>query len=298
MSDSRMSGSPGSKLRRLIADPGSQLVISSYDPLSARIAEAAGFPILHLSGYCAAASYAGLPDVGLLTLAEIVDTCRRICEVTSNPVFADADTGYGGLTNVRRTIRLFESAGAAGVHLEDQADPKRCGHMAGKLLVSSELMCAKIETALEARRDDDFVIVARTDAVAVSGLDAALDRAAAYCEAGADMILVDAPESVEDVERIARELPVPLMFDWAHGGATPPISRAYLEELGYKLIVFPDVIHVVHRSLDRFHKSMLHADSLIDDEAACTSFDDFNAFLDLEFWTTVDDRGREAQQSA
>jgi 2-methylisocitrate lyase-like PEP mutase family enzyme len=298
MDDSRIAaGTPASKLRRLIAEPGSQLVVSSYDPMSARIAEAAGFPVLHLSGYCAAASYAGLPDVGLLTLTEIVDTCRRICEVTSRPVFADADTGYGGLTNVRRTIRLFESAGAAGVHLEDQADPKRCGHMAGKLLVSSELMCAKIETALEARRDDDFVVVARTDAIAVDGLDAALERAVAYCDAGADMILVDAPESVEDVERIARELQVPLMFDWAHGGATPPISRAHLEELGYKLIVFPDIIHVVHRSLDQFHRAVLEADTLVDVEAAFTSFEDFNAFLDLEFWTTVDDRGREAQSA-
>jgi 2-methylisocitrate lyase-like PEP mutase family enzyme len=210
-------------------------------------------------------------------------------------MLADADTGYGGLVNVRRTIRLFESSGAAGVHLEDQADPKRCGHMAGKLLVSTETMCDKIKTALEARRDEDFLIVARTDAVAVEGLGAALDRAGRYCDAGAEMILVDAPESVEDVERIAREVPGPLMFDWAHVGATPPVARSRLEELGYKLILFPDVIHVVHRALDQFHQAVLDADAIGDLEDSFTSFGDFSAFLELDFWTKIDGRDREEQ---
>lgn len=292
-------GTPSARLRGILDDGRSHLMVSAYDCLTARISEAAGLEVLHVSGYCASAARAGVPDVGLLSMTELVDVCARICEAVEQPVIADADTGFGGPTNVRRTVRMFESAGAAGIHIEDQSDPKRCGHMSGKALIPTRDMQVKIVAALDARRDDDFVIIARTDAIAVEGIDAALERAAGYCAAGADMVLVDAPESVEQIERIAAEVPAPLVFDWAHGGVTPPVSRTYLDGLGYKLIVFPDIVHVVHQALARFHASMIAADTLDDVAAHFTSFDDFNAFVGLPAWEeaersairVVDERG-------
>jgi 2,3-dimethylmalate lyase len=282
------------RLRELVGDGRSHLVVSAYDAFSARIAESAGSEILHLSGYGASASLVGLPDIGLLTVTEITEVSSHISAVTDRPLIVDADTGYGGLTNVHRTVRLLESTGAAGLHLEDQADPKRCGHMKGKRLIPSGEMAAKIEAAVNARRDDDFVIIARTDAIAVEGFEAALERAQKYLDAGADMLLVDAPETVEQIEDTASRLEAPLVFDWAYGGATPSVSRKWLEQLGYCLIIFPDIIQVTHKALATFHAAIGRADSLDDLAPTFTPFDEFNDFLGLGEWASVEDRFAES----
>ena len=193
-------------LRSTLGDGRSRLVVSAYDALTARVAEAAGFEILHVTGFGSAAAITGGPDIGLVTMTEMVETTRRICDAVERPVIADADCGYGNPLNVMRTVRALEAAGAAGLHLEDQVTPKRCGHMAGKAVIPAAEMVAKVAAAVDARGDPDFVIIARTDARAPEGLDAALERAHAYSAAGADVLFVEAPESVEEIQRIATEL--------------------------------------------------------------------------------------------
>jgi 2-methylisocitrate lyase-like PEP mutase family enzyme len=277
-------------LRKYLADGESRLMVSAYDALTARVAEEAGFEVLHLTGFGASAALAGTPDIGLLSLTEMVEACRRICDATERPVIADADTGHGNPLNVRRTIREFEAAGAAGVHLEDQVAPKRCGHMAGKSVIPARDMVAKIKAAVDARRDDAFVIMARTDARAVDGLDAALERAALYVEAGADMIFVEAPRSEEEIERIAREVSVPQLFNWTFGALTPHLDRARLAELGFELVLFSDIASVVHHGLTAFHARLAAAESLDEIADAITPFDDFNAFVGLPEWRALEQR--------
>jgi len=277
-------------LREYLADGESRLMVSAYDALTARVAEEAGFEVLHLTGFGASAALAGTPDIGLLSLTEMVEACRRICDATARPVIADADTGHGNPLNVRRTIREFEAAGAAGVHLEDQVAPKRCGHMAGKSVIPARDMVAKIKAAVDARRDDTFVIMARTDARAVDGLDAALERAALYVEAGADMIFVEAPRSEEEIERIAREVSVPQLFNWTFGALTPHLDRARLAELGFELVLFSDIASVVHHGLTAFHARLAAAESLDEIADAITPFDDFNAFVGLPEWRALEQR--------
>src|SRR4051812_10205684 len=178
-----------------------------------------------MTGFGTTASLAGRPDVGLLTGTEMVDNARRIAAAVDVPVIADADTGYGNAINVVRTVQSYEQAGVAGVHLEDQVMPKKCGHMSGKAVIGVDEMIGKIRAAIAARRDPDFVVIARTDAAAVEGLDAALERARAYAAAGADLLFVEAPTSEDDIARVARELAgvAPLVFNWAEGGRTPPL---------------------------------------------------------------------------
>jgi 2-methylisocitrate lyase-like PEP mutase family enzyme len=277
-------------LRKYLADGESRLMVSAYDALTARVAEEAGFEVLHLTGFGASAALAGTPDIGLLSLTEMVEACRRICDATERPVIADADTGHGNPLNVRRTICEFEAAGAAGVHLEDQVAPKRCGHMAGKSVIPARDMVAKIKAAVDARRDDAFVIMARTDARAVDGLDAALERAALYVEAGADMIFVEAPRSEEEIERIAREVSVPQLFNWTFGALTPHLDRARLAELGFELVLFSDIASVVHHGLTVFHARLAAAESLDEIADAITPFDDFNAFVGLPEWRALEQR--------
>ena len=277
-------------LRAFLADGESRLIVSAYDALTAKIAEDVGVELLHLTGFGASAAMAGTPDIGLLSLTEMVEACRRICDATDAPVLADADTGHGNPLNVRRTIMEFERAGAAGVHLEDQVAPKRCGHMAGKSIIPAAEMVAKVKAAVDARRDDDFVIMARTDANAVDGLDAALERSALYVEAGADMVFVEAPRTEEEIERIAREVSVPQLFNWTFGALTPHVGRARLAELGFELVLFSDVASVVHFALSAFHTRLAAADSLDEIDDAITGFDEFNAFIGLPEWRALEQR--------
>ena len=211
-----------------------------FDALGARLIEEAGFPAVYMTGFGSAASRLGRPDVGLMTLSEMVDNARQIVQAVARPVVADADTGYGNPINVIRTVREYESAGVAAIHLEDQVMPKRCGHMEGKQVVPAGEMAAKVSAAVAARRSEEFLIIARTDARAVEGLEAALERARRYRDAGADVLFIEAPQSTEEIEAVARAFPdVPLLFNYAEGGKTPAVTHAYLRELGFSLVIFP-----------------------------------------------------------
>lgn len=232
---------PRARLRELLAAGEPVVAPGAYDALSARLIELAGFDTVYMTGFGTTASLLGRPDVGLLSGAEMIDNASRIVSAVEVPVIADADTGYGNAINVLRTVRAYEQAGVAGIHLEDQQAPKRCGHLSGKAVISREEMAGKVRAAVDARRDADFVIIARTDAAAVHGLHDAIERAKAYAAAGADMLFVEAPTSVDAIEEMARALRgvAPLVFNWAEGGRTPPIPLQRLAELGFALVLFP-----------------------------------------------------------
>ncbi|MGA2015267.1 MAG: isocitrate lyase/PEP mutase family protein, partial [Solirubrobacteraceae bacterium] len=227
-------------LRSLLGREEMLLAPGCYDALGARLVEEAGFAAAYMTGFGSAASRLGRPDIGLMTMPEMVDNARRIAAAVSIPVIADADTGYGNAINVIRTVQEYESAGVAAIHIEDQVMPKKCGHMDGKHVVTAGEMVAKVRAAVAARQRDEFLIIARTDARAVEGLGAALERARRYFDAGADMLFVEAPQSVAEIEAIAAGLSdVPLLFNYAEGGRTPPVTHTLLRELGFKLVIFP-----------------------------------------------------------
>lgn len=227
------------KLRELIARPGVLMAPGVADALNAKLVQRHGFEAVYMTGAGTTAVRLGMPDVGLLTMTEMIDNAARIADASGLPLIADADNGYGGVLNVRRTIQGYERAGAAAVHLEDQVIPKRCGHLAGKQLVPVEEMTAKIRAAADARTDRDFVLIARTDAIAVEDFDAALERAARYREAGADVLFVEAP-SKEQLPRIAPRLKAPLLYNMATSGKTPFLGKDEIERLGFKIIIYPN----------------------------------------------------------
>ncbi|WP_419536257.1 isocitrate lyase/PEP mutase family protein [Endozoicomonas sp.] len=223
-------------LDRLIAEQGIVTAPGVYDGISARLGEEAGFSALYASGGAIARS-TGVPDIGLLTLTEVVDRVRQIVEATSLPVIADADTGFGNEVNVKRTVELFANAGVSAFHLEDQEFPKRCGHLDGKSLVSVEEMCKKVSVAK--KYAGDVTVIARTDAIAVTGFEDAIDRARAYVEAGADMLFVEAPQTIEQIEEIAKQAPGPKLINMFYSGKTPLVPTEDLKAMGYQLIIIP-----------------------------------------------------------
>jgi len=233
------------RLRELLAGPDLIVAPGAYDALSARLIAQAGFPAVYMTGFGTAASVLGQPDVGLLTMSEMVSRAAALAAVIASvvgdlPLIADADTGYGNPINVRRTIREYERAGVAGLHIEDQVWPKKCGHMEGKQVIPKDEMVQKVRAAVEARQDPDFVIIARTDANAVHGLEDAIRRGKAYHEAGADVIFIEAPRSMTELRSIAQAFPgVPLLFNWAESGKTPPLPLEEIRTLGFKLVIFP-----------------------------------------------------------
>ena len=229
------------RLRQLLAGPNLLVAPGAYDALSARLIAQAGFPAVYMTGFGTAASVLGQPDVGLLTMSEMVARASALASVVSDlPLIADADTGYGNPINVRRTIREYERAGVAGLHIEDQVWPKKCGHMEGKQVIPMDEMVQKVRAAVDARQDPDFVIIARTDANAVNGLEDALRRGRAYREAGADVIFIEAPRSLEELQAIAQAFSsTPLLFNWAESGKTPLLTLHEIQTLGFKLVIFP-----------------------------------------------------------
>ena len=238
----RLTRRPGgpARLRALLESAETIVAPGAFDPLAARLVEEAGFPAVYMTGFGTSAALLGRPDVGLLTMTEMAGNAGRIAGCVDIPVIADADTGYGNALNVIRTVGTYEAAGVAGIHIEDQVAPKKCGHMEGKLVIPAEEMAAKVRAAVEARSQPEFVIIARTDARAVEGLDRALDRARSYRDAGADVLFIEALVSEAEVEQAALAFPdVPLLFNWAEGGKTPPVSLARLTELGYRIVIFP-----------------------------------------------------------
>lgn len=238
MSDGNADRRPATRLRRLIA--GGDIVVAPgiSDGLSARLVERAGFPALYASGGAIARSL-GLPDLGLVSLTETVERLAAIVDATSLPVIADADTGYGNALNTQRTVRAFERAGVAALHLEDQIFPKRCGHYDDKAIVPAAEMAQKLRAARDAAADPDLVIIARTDALAVEGFEGAVERAGLYAEAGADLIFVEAPTSAEQIEALARRIGRPLLINMFKGGKTPLIPLETLKGWGYRIVIIP-----------------------------------------------------------
>jgi 2-methylisocitrate lyase-like PEP mutase family enzyme len=217
----------------LISAPG------VFDMISARIADGMGFDALYMTGYGVVASYLGLPDAGLATYTDMVGRARQIAAGTVTPLIADADTGYGGLLNVDFTVKGYEAAGVQAIQIEDQEFPKKCGHTPGRRVIPTEDAVRKIRVAVAARESNDFLVIARTDARTPLGLDEALHRAEAFAKAGADILFVESPESIEEMERIGRAFDLPLVANMVEGGRTPLRTRAQLEDLGYKIAIFP-----------------------------------------------------------
>ena len=227
------------KFRQLLKEPGVIMAPGAYDCLTARLIEAAGFPAVYMTGAGTSVAALGYPDLALATMTEMVANAAAIVEAVDLPVVADADTGYGGMLNIQRTIRQYERAGVAAIHLEDQEFPKRCGHLDNKRVISSEEMTGKIKAAVDARTDDDFVIIVRTDALAVTGWDDTMARCEEYVEAGADMLFVEALRNPEEAGQVAGRFEVPLMYNFVDTGKSPLIPAAELERLGFKMVIYP-----------------------------------------------------------
>jgi carboxyvinyl-carboxyphosphonate phosphorylmutase len=269
--------------KKLVLDEEILVLPGAYDALSAKIIEQAGFKAVTLGGYPASASLLAKPDVSLLTLTEMVDHLRHMVEAVDIPVFGDGDTGHGNVTNVARTIRLFENSGVAGLFIEDQVFPKRCGHMEGKQVILVEEMCAKIKAAVDARMDQDLMIMARTDALAVHGLDAAIERGNRYKEAGADIIFVEAPPSVEDMRRVCREIKAPMLANMVEGGKTPMVTTKELQDIGYSVATFPlSTLYAAAHGVRSAMETLFKTGSTSGYMDKMLNFTDFNNLVGLE----------------
>lgn len=227
------------KLRGLLAQEKLHVMPCCFDALSAKLIEQSGFGLSFMSGFATSASRIGEPDLGLMSYTEVLDSARNICEATSIPLIGDGDTGYGNAMNVRRTVRGFARAGCAAVMIEDQLAPKRCGHTPGKEVVGRNEAFDRIKAAVDARADDDILILARTDARHDHGLSEAIDRAAKFHELGADILFVEAPKSTEEMRSVCADLPGPKMANIVEGGETPELSHAELAEIGYAIAAYP-----------------------------------------------------------
>lgn len=228
------------RLRELLARPRLLMAPGAADALSARLIARHGFEAIYMTGSGTAAARLGMPDVGLLTMPEMVDNAQRIAEASQLPLIADADTGYGGPLNVQRTVRAYERAGVAAIHIEDQQWPKRCGHLGGKSVIPAAEMVAKIRAGLDARHDADFMLIARTDALAIEGFERAVERCHLYAEAGADMIFLEAPSKPEHLAAIPKILGKPALYNMASSGKTPFLPASEIESLGFKLAIYPN----------------------------------------------------------
>ena len=266
--------------RKLVNDPEILVMPGAHDSLSARAIQKAGFKALTAGGYSFSASLLGFPDAGLLTMTEMAAQYRNLVNAVDLPVFADGDTGYGDVNNVIRTVREYEQAGVAGLFIEDQVFPKRCGHMEGKSVIPAEEMVAKIKAAIYAREDEDMVIMARTDAVAVNGFDDALERAKAYADAGADLIFIEAVTTEEQMRRANAAVPKPTLANMIEGGKTPIKTPAELQALGYDVVVFPcSLTYAITKAVQRcLEEIRVHGktDAMLSD---MVTFDEFFEFI-------------------
>jgi methylisocitrate lyase len=253
-----------------------------HDALSARLAEQAGFAALICGGYAATASLLGAPDTGQLSMTEMANLYARLSDATSLPILADADTGYGNTVNVTRTVRAYERAGVAALFIEDQVAPKRCGHMEGKRVVPVTEMVAKLKAALDTREDGDLMIMARTDARATEGLEAAIERAQIYREAGADIIFVEAPLTIDEMTRICSEIPAPCMANNVEGGKTPLLSAEALQQIGYAAVAFPvAATYVIAQALGRFYANLKESGETVSMQHEMSNFAAFHDIVGL-----------------
>jgi 2-methylisocitrate lyase-like PEP mutase family enzyme len=271
------------RIQQILDDVGSIALPGIYDTLSAKLAERAGFPLGFISGYSVAATFIGEPDLGLLTQTEMIVRARPICASVRIPILVDADTGYGNPLNVYRTVQELIAANAAGCFLEDQIWPKRCGHMRGKRLVDRDEYVHKIRAAVEARAGQDFFIVARTDALAVAGMDEAVARVCAAREAGADASFIEAPSSLDDLREIGRRAPAPNVANMIEGGRTPVLSYEQLTALGFHLILHPLCgLFAAAAAVERVYAKLRADGTTLGDDQRRMAFDEFNALIGVE----------------
>jgi 2-methylisocitrate lyase-like PEP mutase family enzyme len=282
-------------LRRLVESKNGLVVPGAYDGVSARLVERAGFPAVYMTGYGTSASRLGLPDLGYAGLAEMADHARNLAAAVSIPLVADADTGYGNALGVRRTVHAYEAAGVAALHIEDQVAPKRCGHLSGHQIVPLGEFAGKIRAAVEARRDPDLMIIARTDAVSAVGFDEALRRGEAAAKAGADVLFIEAPRDEAQVERVAQAFDTPLLYNYASGGRSPLLPFPRLRALRYAIIILPiDTLLVATKAMSGFLAALRAGDDVRSLAAQGVPFDEFNALIGATDQMTLADRYREA----
>jgi len=240
-------------LRTLVETKQGLVVPGAYDGISARLVQQAGFPAVYMTGYGTAASRLGLPDLGFAGLAEMADHARNLAAVLDVPLIADADTGYGNALNVRRTVQMYEAAGVAALHIEDQVTPKRCGHLSGHQVIPRGEFAGKIRAAVDARTDPDLLVIARTDAISAVDFDEALRRGEAAAKAGADVLFIEAPRDEAQVERVARAFDTPLLYNYAPGGRSPLLPFARLRALGFAIVILPvDTLLVAVQAIRAF----------------------------------------------
>jgi methylisocitrate lyase len=278
-------------IRQALAQYGQLIMPGVYDALSAKIACRAGFEVIFITGYSLSATLLGEPDFGLLTQSEVVSAAQRICSVVDTPVIVDADTGYGNAINVMRTVQELIRAGAGGMFLEDQIWPKRCGHMKGKQVIPLEEHVKKLKAAVEAKRDNDFYIVARTDSRQALGLDEAIKRGQAFKAAGADAVFIEAPESKQEMKEISRQVPGPLVANMLERGVTPLMGPKELKELGFDLIVWPLApLYSVAKSLTDVYTTLRRDGSTMAILDQLMPFDDFNGIVGLNEKYALDEK--------
>ena len=264
-------------IRQALSQSGQIIMPGVYDALSAKIAARSGFEVIFITGYSLSATLLGEPDFGLLTQTEVIAAAQRICSVVETPVIVDADTGYGNAINVIRTVRDLIGAGAAGMFLEDQVWPKRCGHMKGKQVIPLDEQLKKLKAAVEAKQNRDFFIVARTDSRQALGLNAAIERGIAFKEAGADAVFIEAPESKDEMKEISKQVPGPLVANMLERGVTPLMGPNELKELGFDLIVWPLApLYSVAKTLTEVYTTLRRDGSTLAILDRLMPFDEFN----------------------
>ena len=278
------------RLRQMLDEPEIIVLPGAYDALTARLAERAGFNACFTTGFGFAATVLGVPDYGLLTMSETIDRVRHVVQALSVPLVADMDTGYGNALNVVRTVRECVALGVAGIILEDQEWPKKCGHFEGKRVIAAEEQAAKLRAAVEARGDDDLVIIGRTDARQPLGLEEAIRRGKMYREAGADVVFVEAPRSVEELQEVARAIPdAPLFANMIEGGKTPLLSSAELQELGYKMVVYPlSALFSAAKAVEETYRALFDEKSTASRQEAMVTLGQFEEMIDVPAWQEIE----------
>jgi len=286
-------------LRTLVETKQGLVVPGAYDGISARLVQQAGFPAVYMTGYGTAASRLGLPDLGFAGLAEMADHARNLAAVLDVPLIADADTGYGNALNVRRTVQMYEAAGVAALHIEDQVTPKRCGHLSGHQVIPRVEFAGKIRAAVDARTDPDLLVIARTDAISAVDFDEALRRGEAAAKAGADVLFVEAPRDEAQVERVARAFDTPLLYNYAPGGRSPLLPFARLRALGFAIVILPvDTLLVAVQAIRSFLAEAKARDDVRSLADRYVPFREFNELIGVTAQLALAERYGDAERSA